>query len=63
MGPLRTLAIVSGFLAAAVTLTAQSSAPLPFRLVDVTKSAGITFTHQNGASFHKVLKRSSFSIR
>ena len=55
MGPLRKLAFAFGLLTLAVTLTAQSSAPLPFRLVDVTKSAGITFTHQNGAFGKKYL--------
>ena len=36
-------------IAAAVTLMAQSDPPPRFALVDVTKAAGITFTHQNGA--------------
>jgi hypothetical protein len=47
--------IIATLLMLATTLSLAAREKLPFRLVDVTKSAGIDFTHENGAFGKKYL--------
>jgi hypothetical protein len=54
MGPVHR-PIIATLLMLATTLSLAAREKLPFRLVDVTKSAGIDFTHENGAFGKKYL--------
>jgi enediyne biosynthesis protein E4 len=56
IGPTRMAAALLAAVAAGVLLHAQANRPAPaFRLIDITREAGIRFTHENGAFGKKYL--------